>query len=84
MSHKYTKESQLSVTLNARHTPAAFHWRGRDYRISAIQDLWRTVGAWWDGEGETTFFRVLAHSGGIFELRYDHVNDDWRLHRVED
>ena len=51
---------------------------------SSVQECWRLVGAWWDGEGEQTFFRVLADTGGIFELCYDHIRRVWRLKRIED
>jgi len=67
-----------------RHAPAAFRWRGRLYRITAVQECWRLVGAWWDDEGERTFFRVQVEGGGIFELCYDHRRMVWLLERVED
>ena len=42
------------------------------------------MGAWWDGEGERTFFRVLTDKGGIYELCFDHVNSNWEMAAVED
>lgn len=75
----------IQIRLDSRrHTPAAFRWRGRLYRVAAVQECWRLVGAWWDGEGERTFFRVLAENGGIFELSYDHRQQIWKLEKVED
>ena len=75
----------IQIALDSRrHTPAAFRWRGTFYRVAAVQEQWRFVGAWWDGEGERTFFRVLAEDGGIFELSYDHLKHIWQLARVED
>jgi hypothetical protein len=80
LAHRTTR-----VALDKRrHTPATFRWRGKLYRVSAVQECWRLVGKWWDGEGERTFFRVLAESGGVFEICYDHGRQNWMLERVED
>jgi len=75
----------VQIALDSRkHAPTAFRWRGRLYRVSAVRECWRLLGAWWDGEGERTFFRVQTDTGGIFELVYDHVHQSWLLDRVED
>ena len=74
----------ISVSLSGRNLPAAFKWRERIYRVGDIQEAWRSIGAWWDGEGETTFFRVRTDKGGIYELAYNHVNDAWTLESVQD
>jgi len=75
----------IQIVLDSRRrAPAAFRWRGRLHRVIAVQECWRLVGAWWDGEGERTFFRVLTESGGIFDLCYDHGRQIWLLARVED
>jgi len=75
----------VDVDFNrATHTPSAFVWRGRRYCVSAVQERWRLVGAWWNGEGEKTFFRVVADTGGIFRICYDHADHSWMLERVED
>lgn len=74
----------ISVTLGKNNIPRTFTWRKRDYRVSELQECWRYVGAWWDGEGEMTYFRVLADSGGIYELCYDHARDRWLLNVVQD
>ena len=73
------------ITLDrGKHSPAAFRWRGRLYRVAAVQECWRLAGKWWDGDGERTFFRVQAETGGVFELSYDHGKRIWLLERVED
>lgn len=74
----------LSVALGKNHNPQAFRWRERMYRVSEVQECWRLIGAWWDGEGERTFFRVRTDSGGIYELCYDHEKGDWSLGGVRD
>ncbi len=75
----------VRIALDSKkHAPVAFRWRGRLYRVSAVRECWRLLGAWWDGEGERTFFRVQTDTGGIFELAYDHVRRTWLLDRVED
>jgi len=74
----------ISVSLNNSNLPRMFNWRRRVYRVSDVQEIWRTMGAWWDGEGETTFFRVITDKGGIYELAYDHVKEAWMLSVVRD
>jgi hypothetical protein len=74
----------VSVSLNERKLPSAFQWQGRMYRIGDVQESWRAIGAWWDGEGETTFFRVRTDKGGIYELAYDHTKAAWTLEVVRD
>ena len=76
---------QLQVSLDAnKQAPKSFSWRGKVYRVSEIQECWRLAGAWWDGEGEKTFFRLLTDSGTICELAYNHSNHTWGLERIED
>jgi hypothetical protein len=82
MSKSLSKD--ISVALGKSHNPQAFRWRDRMYRINEVQECWRLMGAWWDGEGERTFFRVRADSGGIYELCYDHQHDNWALNLVRD
>jgi len=74
----------VSVKLNREAEPVAFVWRTETYHIAEILERWRLVGAWWDGEGEYTFFRVRATSGGFYELCYDHRSREWRLSTVQD
>jgi hypothetical protein len=77
-------EKTIEVALNAKKLPAAFEWRGVRYRIGDIQEIWRLVGAWWDGEGERTFFRIRTDKGGIYELCFDHKRSAWSMSGVQD
>lgn len=76
---------QLSVSLDAdKQAPKSFSWRGKVYRVSEVQECWRLAGAWWDGEGEKTFFRLLTAGGVICELSFNHASHAWALERIED
>jgi hypothetical protein len=78
-------KTSIQITLDSRkRSPVGFQWRGMAYRVAAVQECWRLVGNWWDGEGERTFFRVLVDGGGIFEICYDHGRQAWSMERVED
>ncbi len=77
-------DKSIAVKLNARKLPASFEWRGGLYRIGDIQEIWRLVGAWWDGEGERTFFRIRTDKGGIYELCFDHLRSSWSMSGVQD
>jgi hypothetical protein len=63
--------------------PASFRWRERDHIVKAVLDIWSDTGAWWDGEGEALFFRVVGGEGRVFELLRDSLGS-WRLYRVYD
>jgi hypothetical protein len=63
--------------------PESFHWREREYIVRAVLDVWTDTGAWWDGEGEVVFFRVVGGEGRVFELVRDQ-RGGWRLYRVYD
>ncbi len=78
------QQAALEVALGKANAPDRFTWRGRIYRVKEVQERWRLVGAWWDGEGEMTFFRVLTDKGGIYELRFDHKKAKWSVAAVQD
>jgi hypothetical protein len=64
--------------------PKAFEWREKTYRVLKIQECWRLVGSWWDGDGEKTYFRIECPGSAIFEILYDQKSRKWLLARVED
>ncbi len=63
--------------------PVGFRWRHSEYAVQAVLDVWTDTGAWWDGEGEVLFFRVMGGEGRVFELVRD-SRGGWRLYRVYD
>ena len=75
---------EVQVEIGKRSVPAAFTWGGRTHHIIQVQECWRLTGAWWDGEGEYTFFRVHTREGGFYELCYDHRTRRWKLTVVQD
>ena len=77
-------QHKTSVKLDEQHIPSTFTWRGRVYQIAEMCEHWRLMGAWWDGEGEYTFFRVRVLDGGFYELCYDHHRRGWMLNVVQD
>lgn len=77
-------KQSVQVTLNNKNVPTRFERSGLVYRIKEVQECWRLMGAWWDGEGEQTFFRVLTDKGGIYELRFDHGTSKWVIAGVKD
>ena len=77
-------DNSLQVCLNAGNSPISFIRQGKLYKIRQVFECWRLIGAWWDGQGERTFFRVLTDQGGIYELCFEHLKSEWKLSRVED
>ena len=76
--------ASIQVTLNSKNAPSAFKWRDVIHRVKEVQECWRLTGAWWDGQGEQTFFRVLTDKGGIYELRFDHERSAWTMDVIQD
>lgn len=74
----------MQVNLSSNNQPVSFEWRGHMHRVKEVQECWRLAGAWWDGEGERTFFRVQTDKGGIYELRFDHNRSQWMMAGVQD
>jgi len=77
-------DNSLQVCLNLSNSPISFIRHKKLYKVKQILECWRLTGAWWDGQPERTFFRVLTDHYGIFELSFDHAKSEWKLSRVED
>lgn len=75
-------EAQVSVEANG-HGPARFWWRQRWVKVDRVVEEWTDAGAWWDGEREKTFYRVLSARGGVYEL-YREEPGRWVLYKVYD
>lgn len=60
-------------------------WPGRDGRraVAEVLEVWPDVGAWWDGEPEKVFYRVLLAGGTVCEIYRDPAGA-WYLYRVYD
>ena len=75
---------QIRVRLTPDRTAPAAFWRGnQSYQIQRVQSYWRLAGAWWDGEGEKSYFRVIA-GHGVYELCLDHATNKWTLVGIHD
>ena len=80
------ENSQVEVENGQAHlTPSAFSWRGRRYAVAVVLKYWREAGEGWDPQRarDHECFRVEAE-GGIYDLRFDRLAQQWRLARVWD
>lgn len=67
----------VSVKLNRARVPVSFRWRGRAYRIEAIDRIWRQPRGRLPG---CRLYRVRSR-GRAFVLQYDRRLDRWALVR---
>lgn len=74
----------IQIELDMKNRPVGFAWQGKTYCVRSIQECWRLMGAWWNDQGEQTYFRVQADSGGVYELCFDHVSAKWKMHNICD
>lgn len=72
-----------AMTLDAKRAPHRFTSQGRRWRVERALESWKDAGAWWEGESEKTFWRVIVVGGGIVEL-YQNAAGEWALYRVWD
>lgn len=82
-------DTPVDVRSSPRGRLESFFWRGRRYRVVERVDLWREVGAWWEGEPEKTFLIVRTEPAGLFELYFVSAPSGrepvgWRLYKVYD
>ena len=52
--------------------PLALWWEGQRLRVTAVLKRWRSP--------NETGFRVQTEVGSIFELLYNELKDEWRIH----
>jgi len=75
----------IRVTVAENGHPRRFFWRGKQYRVRRILELWLDIGAWWEGEPEKAFWRVETSEGGIFELYRERQDPQtWYLYKIYD
>ena len=74
----------IQVVLSSKNAPVKFKWRNTIHRIEEVLECWRLTGAWWDGEGEQTFFRIRTDKGSIYELSFDHARSAWAMAVIQD
>ena len=62
----------------------SFSWRGERYRVESVGLVWTEPRSWWRGEGERTWFQLMAvgadsPSPYACELYLDHGTRTWFL-----
>jgi len=86
----------IAVIANHDGQPISFDWRGRQYLAIGNPVRWYSRKSWWreidaapKGVGaaviETEMWRVRAVSetdSGLFELRYNSLDDSWQLVQI--
>ena len=75
---------QLPTLFEQTEVPTHLTWRGKDYRIEAIGGEWRTLGRWWEGEGERRYVRAITTTGLAMDLCHDAKTGSWMLHELQD
>lgn len=67
-------------------SPAAFAWRGRLYDVASIVQTWAVEHAWWDAGQRVSrrCWRVVAASGGTYDLAFDRLTGAWLLLGMQD
>ncbi len=82
-------EGPVSVEWDGeRACPVSFAIPGRRrrYEVEAVVGYWVDERFWWDAEAHVSrrCFRVLAHTGALYDLAYDKLGDSWLLVGIGD
>ena len=67
----------------AEHSPRAFVWRGRRWRVDRVVQRWSVDTGWWNERlrVDRRYLRVMAR-GRFFDLCYDRRERRWYLERA--
>jgi hypothetical protein len=68
-----------------RGRPASFIRKGKRYEVDQVVTQWAVDTRWWDRERTVSrrCFRVIAR-GGVYDLAYDRIGEQWLLVGVVD
>ena len=68
-----------------RRRPSSFIRKGKRYEIDQVVTQWAIDTRWWDRERAVSrrCFRVIAR-GGVYDLAYDRLGEQWLLVGVVD
>lgn len=73
----------IEVVVDDQQGLVGFLWQGRWISICSIVRMWREIGKWWQGEGESTFYTVISRDLSVYEL-CNSYKGGWWLVRVYD
>jgi hypothetical protein len=79
-------EVPVEVVWDAeRGRPTSFDYKGKRYVVDTVAAHWSIERSWWDRSKAVSrrCFRVLAR-GGVWDLAYDRVREEWLLVGVVD
>jgi hypothetical protein len=70
----------------SRRAPVAFAWRGRVYDVLSLVQTWAVEHSWWDTGKRVSrrCWRVVAESGGTYDLAFDRLTGAWVLLGMQD
>ena len=77
-------ERPLTLASSSAGRPQSFSWRGKSHIVMTIPESWADTGAWWEGEPEKIFYRLLVDDGGLYELYQERISGRWYLYKVYD
>jgi len=73
----------VEVVSDELQRPTRFLWEGRWIPVYSIVRMWREIGKWWQGEGESTFYTVISRDLSVYELCNSYTGE-WQLVRIYD
>lgn len=73
----------VEVVMDDQQSLVRFLWQGRWISVCSIVRMWREIGRWWQGEGESTFYTVISRDLSVYELCKSYKGE-WQLVRIYD
>ncbi len=81
MAWKIYDEPIEMVQRRFQYFPRVFRWRGRRFRVEAVQRCWTVVRRGWRRRAERHYFHVRCTEGD-FELYQDIKTATWHVRRA--
>ena len=80
----------VTVQTGPQKQPLLIFWRGKSYRVQAVQEIWEWRGRWWETPAlrgyRRRYYRLLCHTpqGNHLCLEVYCQQGHWTLSRVLD
>ena len=81
MGWRFFDEAVVMVERRFQYLPRTFRWRGRHFRVAAVDRCWTRSRRGWRGPGRH-YFQVCC-AEGTFELYQDTRTAAWYLRRAK-
>lgn len=83
MSRLYN--APIASISTVKGAPVSFVFHQQRIAVAEVIDRWVDGGRWWEGEGESDWWRIRSNVGGVYELYRERTGERrWVLYKAYD